>query len=164
MLGTWLLWLMRRRRRRHQDLLTYSTGTSMPAPFVDTFSPITINTDPSYMPTDTPDVRSKGEVAVRRWYLRNEVRTAQERILDIQKSDPGDRITSPGPKATTSRFLRVFSTASRRTSTLGPQSPDSNVISELMARIRDLEAQMESQWAQGLSDEAPPGYSRHGSP
>ncbi|KAF8145533.1 hypothetical protein K438DRAFT_1781853 [Mycena galopus ATCC 62051] len=151
MLGTWLLW--HRRRRRHQDVLT---------PFVGTFSPITINTDPNYMPTDKPDVRSKGEVAVRRWYLRKELRTAQERILAIQKSGP--RITSPGPRATTSRFLHIFSTASRRTSTLGPQSPDSNVISELTARIRDLEAQMRSQWAQGLSDEAPPGYSQEGSP
>ncbi|KAJ7254965.1 hypothetical protein B0H12DRAFT_1114344 [Mycena haematopus] len=143
-LATLLLWLRRRRRQnpiQGQDIYTYSagTGTSIPTPFYDIVSPTLPDT--TFVVTEKAEAQNQ-----RRWYLRNELRAAQEQILDIRRSEDA----AAGNK----NVLRVV------TSNVGPQSPDSDVVSALTARIRDLEAQIQSQWELGRLDEAPPGYSK----
>ncbi|KAJ7237056.1 hypothetical protein B0H12DRAFT_1139690 [Mycena haematopus] len=140
-----LLLCLKRRRRRGQVECTYSGGTSTPAPFLDIVSSL-----PGYVITNESDARNKS--TTRRRHLQEELRRAQQRILDIQQSDAGSR-ASRGVAA--GRVPRVFSR--RPALTGGAQSPSLDVISELTVRVRYLEAQLQSHWPLP-SDEAPPGY------
>ncbi|KAF7336400.1 hypothetical protein MVEN_02188700 [Mycena venus] len=127
-----LLWY-RRRRRQHA--------------FVD------LSTTPFTTNNEAPNNSDSRTIStVRRWYLHNELRSAQEKIANIQQ----DRY-APSPQG---GFRRVsFSNGGSDT---GRRSPDLDMLAqlrELTERIRELEAQMRSPWALGLSDESPPGYS-----
>ncbi|KAJ7920308.1 hypothetical protein B0H13DRAFT_1867783 [Mycena leptocephala] len=89
-------------------------------------------------------------------YLRNELRAAQERIVDIQNSERRTSTSRSTRSARVARSLRLFS--GRGASDTRSRDPEMG-IREMAARIRELEAELESPWARGLSDEPPPGYS-----
>ncbi|KAF7364894.1 hypothetical protein MVEN_00359900 [Mycena venus] len=147
--GVLLLVLLRRRRRRRRQNADLTT----PYP-VHVFS-TSVSTH-SY-PTANRSAPSISKV--RRQYLQNELRATQEKIVEIQHLD---RDGSTGvPQASTPNANQV---PTRGGSNPGTESVEA--ISELRernealtARIRELEAHMESPWALGLSDEPPPGYS-----
>lgn len=103
---------------------------------------------------------------LRQQYLENELRAAHQKLVDIEELErttvaavAATQITGPR------RVLRLLST--RRTSTVG-SNRSQDLVSQLeaakernemmAARIQELEAQMQSAWALGLSDEPPPGY------
>lgn len=107
---------------------------------------------------DNADARSVAYSAtIRRRYLENELRRTQEQIVDI------DSFTIRG-SPTTSRM----SLATMLGSPVGPGESNQEMAELLKAardrnamlssRIEALESQMQSAWAQGLSDEPPPGY------
>ncbi|KAF7334668.1 hypothetical protein MVEN_02297300 [Mycena venus] len=110
-------------------------------------------------PSDTHSVTAS---SVRRQYLERELRAAQEKLVDV--GDLERRHHSISRAAPTSLF-HSFSARGRSTRHNSERVPKSELDAarqrneELLARIRDLEAQMESAWALGLSDEPPPGYS-----
>ncbi|KAF7378297.1 hypothetical protein MSAN_00255100 [Mycena sanguinolenta] len=138
-----VLLCLRRRRRRSQiqspDAYTRSTGRSMSIPFLNITASVPSDTSP--------------------------VDTAAEKALEagspstLRRSDTGNDSRStrlsagPSTSVAAGKILGVFS--SRRAVNAGPQSPDSDVINGLTARIRDLEAQVQSM---ALPDEAPPVY------
>ncbi|KAJ7604212.1 hypothetical protein FB45DRAFT_880898 [Roridomyces roridus] len=78
-------------------------------------------------------------------YLQNELRAAQEKISNIPTRTSLARMGAGADRRSDSELLRLR---------------EQNVIQ--VARIRELEAQMTSPWALGLSDEPPPGYEERG--
>ncbi|KAJ7438663.1 hypothetical protein B0H11DRAFT_2254476 [Mycena galericulata] len=149
-----LVWLRRRHQLRQQNTYANDMSASTPNPypvfFPDLSSAIPINHIDT---TDNSDARSITKV--RREYLRNELRAAQEKIIHIQNLE-----RRPSSTRGAGRIMRLLS--GRRASGAGGL-PD--LVSELRdknemltARIHELETQMESPWALGLSDEPPPGY------
>ncbi|KAJ7509146.1 hypothetical protein B0H11DRAFT_2217548 [Mycena galericulata] len=113
-------------------------------------------------PTDNVPDHSNSDAhsvtTVRQRYLQSALRAAQEKIGSIEDSER--RATSRRQGTAPGRLMRVFSSRSGLSG--GPGSPDADMASqlrEMTARIRELEAQIQSPWARGLSDEPPPGYS-----
>jgi hypothetical protein len=95
---------------------------------------------------------------VRQQFLRNELRAAQENIIHIQNLE---RQTS-SPRGRAGRIFPFLS--SRRASSTESESRSATILrlrernEMLTARIRELEAGLDSPWVLGLSDEPPPGY------
>ncbi|KAJ7613182.1 hypothetical protein FB45DRAFT_1009155 [Roridomyces roridus] len=87
----------------------------------------------------------------RREYLRHELQAAQEKIAYIQNQQ-----RPPSGRATRLRSLVRMGTRPRSDTEAVSRLREQNAMQE--ARIRELEAQMNSAWALGLSDEPPPGY------
>ncbi|KAJ7083548.1 hypothetical protein C8R44DRAFT_822358 [Mycena epipterygia] len=152
------LWVwIRRRRSRRLRYSEASLGDAMPTPFLNAY-PI-----PSVVGSETHTITAS---SVRRHYLDRELRAAQEKIVDI--ADLERRQTSMpdvAQKFGAGSILRVLTTRGRsRMSTNSKHAPMSELDmarrrnDELMERIRELETQMNSAWALGLSDEPPPGY------
>ncbi|KAJ7435905.1 hypothetical protein B0H11DRAFT_2295196 [Mycena galericulata] len=129
---------------------------------------------PSYAPRESTEPREDGNdtessacaggvdtrsiaysATIRRQYLERELRRTQEQIVDI------DNLTTRG-SPTTSRM----SLATMLGSPIGESNEDMAELLKaardrnamLQARIEGLETQMQSAWALGLSDEAPPDY------
>ncbi|KAJ7142527.1 hypothetical protein C8R44DRAFT_760777 [Mycena epipterygia] len=150
-----LLVLLRRRRRRKQQ------ADFAAIPFLVS-SPQTVASIPRNV--NAPDISDTRCIStVRRQYLRNELRATQEKINNIEELETLSRRATRG--STTSRLLRLISTRSTSSTKSGLR----DVVSELKdrnetltAHIRELEAQMESPWALGLSNDPPPGYSEEG--
>ncbi|KAJ6525392.1 hypothetical protein B0H19DRAFT_1276188 [Mycena capillaripes] len=144
-LGIVLIWLKRRRRQRPQDEFPETTATPYPVFFPDIASAIPNSADSS-------DARSISKV--RRQYLTNELLAAQEKITHIQNLE---RRTSSTRGA--GRIMRLLSDrrTSRNESSATSELRERNQM--LMTQIRELQAEMESPWALGLSDEPPPSYS-----
>ncbi|KAJ7708284.1 hypothetical protein B0H17DRAFT_1191759 [Mycena rosella] len=154
------LWLRRRRFRQQRGVHTdFSTPTpfSIPSPANGIFRATTAKSPHIGNATSGSDTRSVS--TARRQYLRNELRTTQEKIVDIQDSER--RSATPTASQTTPNLLlRVFS--NRTPNRLSGSVGDPELIArlrEMTARVHELEAQMQSPWAMGLSDEPPPGYS-----
>ncbi|KAJ7036351.1 hypothetical protein C8F04DRAFT_1257918 [Mycena alexandri] len=145
-----LLALLRRRRHQRQQHTVHELPEAATTPYPVFFPDIAaaaaaIHNDAA----DISDARSISKV--RREYLRNELLATQEKITHIQNLE---RRTASTPEG--GRFRRLLSA----------RGADSGLVSELrerneklMSQINQLQAQMESPWARGLSDEAPPGYS-----
>ncbi|KAJ7763237.1 hypothetical protein DFH07DRAFT_1059404 [Mycena maculata] len=106
--------------------------------------------------SDGADMRSISESATtRRQYLESELRRTQEQMLDI------DSLATRGSPATARMSLATMlgspiGDSSQEMAALLKAARDRNAA--LTARIEALESQMQSSWALGLSDEAPPGY------
>ncbi|KAJ7613371.1 hypothetical protein FB45DRAFT_938199 [Roridomyces roridus] len=85
---------------------------------------------------------------LRRQYLENELRRVQEQIVDVDRlTISSSRMSLAAPGENEVRDLEELLKVAR----------DRNAM--LMRRIDELERQMQSAWALGLSDEPPPGYS-----
>ncbi|KAJ7743235.1 hypothetical protein DFH07DRAFT_835680 [Mycena maculata] len=143
-----LLWT-RRRRQQH--------FTASPDPF---FSPAEVTSFPfNRSVADNSEARAVSEV--RRQYLQNELRATQEKMGDMQDLERRTSTrTTLGPKR--GRILRLLSMRSTSSTGSGPSDADGGLRERnamLTPRIRELEGQLSSQWALGLSGEAPPGYS-----
>ncbi|KAJ7477939.1 hypothetical protein B0H11DRAFT_2281164 [Mycena galericulata] len=145
-----LLWLRRRRHRRRQHEYADVLTTPYPILFPDIATTI-----PSNM-AENSDVRSVTKL--RQQYLQNELRAAQEKITHIQNLE--QRVSSARGSAPR-RIIRLFS--ARNGAHTGFESDAMARLraqnETFAARIRELETQMESPWALGISDEPPPGYS-----
>ncbi|KAF8216821.1 hypothetical protein K438DRAFT_1797894 [Mycena galopus ATCC 62051] len=123
------IFLCGRRRRR------YASTARGVSPFAVHTTHIQMKNDP------TNDSDSQSVSTVRRWYLQNELRAAQEKIANIQQVERNPH--QPGESGA------------------GQRSSDPGVVAqlrELTARMRELEVQMQSTQMLGLSDESPPGY------
>jgi len=98
---------------------------------------------------------------IRRQYLANELRAAQEKIAEVGELERRT-LSANAPQESLGGLLRVPSNRSTSTTTTsGSQGLVSRLRERnemLAARIRELEAQIRSPWAMGLSDEPPPGY------
>ncbi|KAJ7142505.1 hypothetical protein C8R44DRAFT_193244 [Mycena epipterygia] len=152
-----LLVLLRRRRRRQQQ----ADFAANPYPVASSHTVASIPRNGNA--PDNSDTRSI--TTVRRQYLRNELRAAQEKIVNIEESETRTISMRATQSSTPGRLLRLISTRSASSTGSGLRG----VVSELRdrnealtARIRELEAQMESPWALGLSNDPPPGYSEEG--
>ncbi|KAJ7110941.1 hypothetical protein C8R44DRAFT_742716 [Mycena epipterygia] len=130
-LAVFLLWLKRRRRQEPQE--AYADVVTAPYPIL--FADIAAAIPSASNSADNSDARSITKV--RQQYLRNELLAAQEKIIHIQNLEGLRGASDTGS---------------------GSRDPEM-VIREMAARIRELEAELESPWARGLSDEPPPGYS-----
>ncbi|KAJ6479180.1 hypothetical protein DFH09DRAFT_1313098 [Mycena vulgaris] len=96
--------------------------------------------------------------------LKNELRAVQEKMVDIADLERRASATI-APISGSSQLLRLISTrsSSRRANSVDEDLPSQLAAARerneaLAARIRELETQMHSEWALGLSDEPPPGY------
>jgi hypothetical protein len=160
-----------------------SPEISIVSPFVKTYVPppeanistrATIGADsqnamassPGIAPSIHSDGRSITASSVRRQYLERELRAVQEKIIDINDLERHNYpISGAAPISRSGRILRLFSTHGSWMQPSSQQVPRSELDAarqrneELLARIQDLERQMESAWALGLSDDPPPGYS-----
>lgn len=106
--------------------------------------------------------------AARRQQLANELRAVQEKMVDLEDLERHTISTVATRPSAPRQLLRLVSMRSTSTTTAkeGRESQDlvaqleaSRQRNELLAaRIRELEEQMHSPWALGLSDEPPPGY------
>lgn len=117
-------------------------------------------------PTDTDNSDTRSICTIRQRQLQDQLHTTQEKMVFIEGSEPQTVPTG----AATERLLRLLSVrnpltsarngrGSGKPSDLESQLEASKQRNErLAARIRELEAQMQSDWAMGLSDEPPPGY------
>ncbi|KAJ7459343.1 hypothetical protein FB451DRAFT_1372046 [Mycena latifolia] len=166
----WALWF--KRRRKGTAKVEDAAETGAVSPFMKTYRPVSmLHVAPTNVPQGStravvgnaaatqPDARSLTASSIRRQYLQRELRAAQERIVDLEDLPRhNDRISDA---ARGGRILRVLSARIGATS---PQVPSAELDDarrrneELVARIRELEALMESAWALGLSDDPPPGY------
>ncbi|KAF8139388.1 hypothetical protein K438DRAFT_712966 [Mycena galopus ATCC 62051] len=132
------VWLRRRRRRQKNS---YTNIVPTPYPILS---------------ADNSDAQTI--IKVRQQFLRNELRAAQEQIIQIQNLQR--EASSQRGRAGSS--LRLLS--SRRAASTGSESRTAAILrlqernEMLTARIRELEAGLQSPWALGLSDEPPPGY------
>lgn len=77
-------------------------------------------------------------------YVEKELRTARTKMQEIGAQETA-RLPSPGP-------ADIAAVAEREDGEM------LNEILSLCTRILELEAQRESAWTLGLSDDAPPGY------
>ncbi|KAJ7339911.1 hypothetical protein DFH08DRAFT_1082438 [Mycena albidolilacea] len=84
-------------------------------------------------------MRSTRTSAIRRQYIQQELRVVQEQFVDIDELER----------------MHASSTEDIRSQLDGARERNN----QLLTRIHELEAQLESAWALGLSDEPPPGYS-----
>ncbi|KAJ7726382.1 hypothetical protein B0H16DRAFT_1735697 [Mycena metata] len=104
--------------------------------------------------TDAPS-RISRSATIRRQYLESELRRTQEQMVDI------DSLTMRGsPRSSRMSLATILGSpageSNQELADLLKAARDRNA--SLAARIEALESQMQSAWAQGLSDEPPPGY------
>ncbi|KAJ7469982.1 hypothetical protein B0H11DRAFT_2283646 [Mycena galericulata] len=153
-LGILLVWLGRRRYRRRQS---FTSPIIVPSPASVTSS--SSNGDAS------DDSDAVNISTVRQQCLQNELRAAQERIVDTEDVEghaDHTRTTRGSFPESQGSILRLLSTRSTTTTQSGSTDHDLSLRERnemLRARIRELEEQLRSPWALGLSDEPPPGYS-----
>ncbi|KAJ7477966.1 hypothetical protein B0H11DRAFT_1285061 [Mycena galericulata] len=150
-LAVLLLWLRRRRHRRRQQH-KYADLLTTPYPIL---RPDIATTIPSNS-AENSDVHSVTKL--RQQYLQNELRATQEKVTRIQNME---RRVSSARGSAPRRIIRLFS--ARNGAHTGSESDAMARLraqnETFAARIRELETQMESPWALGISDEPPPGYS-----
>ncbi|KAF8178835.1 hypothetical protein K438DRAFT_1843744 [Mycena galopus ATCC 62051] len=140
------LWCRRRRRRRHASPDLIATPLAIPPPAAS-FTNIS--------PTDDSD--SQRNSTIRQWYLQHEHHVAGEKISNNQRQGDSTYVTHGS----------VFSSSNTAPeSNLGHRATDPDMVAQMMeltARMREIEAQIQSPWALGPSDEGPPEYSDAGS-
>ncbi|KAJ7469968.1 hypothetical protein B0H11DRAFT_1387675 [Mycena galericulata] len=144
------------RRRWHRRAAAYLTVMPFAIPSTDVVASVP-SKPTSAVPDHSDSDPAHSVTTVRQRYLQSALRAAREKIGSIEdlerRAISGRQGTTPG------RLMQVFS--SRGWLSGGPGSPDADVAFQLRrmtARIRELEAQIQSPWARGLSDEPPPGY------
>ncbi|KAJ7508732.1 hypothetical protein B0H11DRAFT_1901534 [Mycena galericulata] len=152
------------RRNRIRSVLNPLTGNITFTSPIPIPSPASVTSFPSN--GDASDDSAAGNIStVRRQYLQRELRAAQEKIVDIEDverhAEPTRTTRGLFPERK-GRILRLLS--ARSTTTTGSGSTDHDLSLRernemLTARIQELEGQLRSPWARGLSDEPPPGYS-----
>jgi septal ring factor EnvC (AmiA/AmiB activator) len=134
-----LLFFWVRRRRPNSDPESPSRITTFSGAPPSGSSPILPPT-----PGKASDARQR--------YLQQELRAVQEKIVDVDDMER-QMLTDQGSRNRNGSILRRnLDTA---TSQLNAARAHND---QLIARIQELEVQMQSSWALGLSDEAPPGY------
>ncbi|KAJ7143003.1 hypothetical protein C8R44DRAFT_726290 [Mycena epipterygia] len=143
----------RRQRRTGAAALTINRQATNVSPFTLLNSQIDVpNNSSSAAPADA-DGRRTSASTLRRQHLENQLRTAREEMADIASTDAA--VPPPlGPR----RFLRLMSTRSTSQRESGGGQDLTSQLEAARARIHELEAHMNSEWALGLSDEPPPGH------
>ncbi|KAJ6521153.1 hypothetical protein DFH09DRAFT_1426074 [Mycena vulgaris] len=102
---------------------------------------------PTSEKTRNPETRSLAASSIRRQYLQRELRAAQEEIVDIN-----------GLERHLSTSRRWSSTTRNLQGAVAQLETARQRNEALVARIQELEGQLQSAWALGLSDDPPPGY------
>ncbi|KAF8182426.1 hypothetical protein K438DRAFT_1975557 [Mycena galopus ATCC 62051] len=166
--GATVIWIYRRFKSRTspEPAVQSIPRKKFALPTVSPFDLVEAFRRSGYTP-DTSAVRISTASTARQQQLEDELRAVQEKMVDLEdlerRADPvanSDHILSRGPQ----QLLRLLSigstvnkTASGGTQDLVSQLEAARERNEaLAARIRDLEAQMQSEWALGLSDDPPP--------
>ncbi|KAF7296677.1 F-box domain-containing protein [Mycena chlorophos] len=109
---------------------------SMPATGSATTLRVVNDPDGTTLLTPAPPPAPSKAAQQRQEQLRNQLEAVQAQLGALERGSQQQQHAGPGPRA----------------SDLETQN------AALRLRVRELEAQMESQWANGLSDEPPPGY------
>ncbi|KAJ6462416.1 hypothetical protein DFH09DRAFT_1113889 [Mycena vulgaris] len=143
-LAVFLLCLKRCRRREPQEAHADVSTTPYPILFADIAAAI-----PSASNSEAQSVTK-----IRQQYLRNELRATQEKIIHIQSLE-GHTSSTQGTRV--GRLLRVFSARGTSDSRSGSRDPEI-VIREMAARIRELEAELESPWSWNLNSSSARDY------
>ncbi|KAJ7613374.1 hypothetical protein FB45DRAFT_938218 [Roridomyces roridus] len=96
----------------------------------------------------------------RRQFLEDELRRAQEQMVDV------DNLTERSPTSSRQSLATILGSPTRQNSGADEEFNMAELLqlareknTALTERIEALEMQMRSAWALGLSDEPPPGYS-----
>jgi hypothetical protein len=141
-----LLFFWVRRRRPNSDPESSSRIT--------TFS----GAPPLGSPPIIPPTSGKASDARQR-YLQQELRAVQEKIVDVDDMER-QMLSDQGSRNHILRLIPPNGSILRRNLDTATSQLDAARAhnDQLIARIQELEAQMQSSWALGLSDEAPPGY------
>ncbi|KAJ7693067.1 hypothetical protein B0H17DRAFT_1060682 [Mycena rosella] len=113
------------------------------------------------IPAGSPDpsgTRNSHRSTLRQQYLQNELRAVREKMVDMAELQRA----GAGALGRILRFMPIRQPtprASHASGGLASQLEASRARNEaLAARICELETQIHSEWALGLSDEPPPGY------
>jgi len=151
-----LLLFLRRRKQRAQrrDTLEAPDPMLQSSPSL-TSAPRTypsIQVDPFTSPLSSRSEMSLGSPQQRQQYITNEMRLVRKQMEELRRS--GDASSVQGSSETKSP---VF--APSQPSTADNDLERSRLQNDaLQSRIAELEAQLQSAWALGLSNDPPPGY------
>ncbi|KAJ7142997.1 hypothetical protein C8R44DRAFT_196227 [Mycena epipterygia] len=154
---TLVFWLRRRRRSTGAAARRKNGQANIVSPFILVDSHIDVPQIPNIDAAAEADGRSIS-ASTRRQHLENQLRAAREKMADIADLERSTAAAAVPPPSAPRRFLRLVST---RSTSQRENDGGQDLASELeaaRARIHELEAHMNSEWALGLSDEPPPGY------
>ncbi|KAJ7336094.1 hypothetical protein DFH08DRAFT_877866 [Mycena albidolilacea] len=116
--------------------------------------PTTIQKNKSRNPSAGPSRDTQTKAALRQQYLANELRAIEKQQAALQKCRE-QRRSAPATESPESAPAIGMTIAGETT-----REDDLERQNEMLRqRIRELEEQQESEWARGLSDLPPPGYS-----
>ncbi|KAF7369616.1 hypothetical protein MVEN_00292400 [Mycena venus] len=118
--------------------------------------PATIQQDNSRNPSTVSSRDTQTKAASRQQYLANELRAIEKQQAALQNYREQRRST-PASEPAVSELAPANDTTTAGETTREVDLERQNEM--LRRRIRELEEQQESDWARGLSDLPPPGYS-----
>ncbi|KAJ7142991.1 hypothetical protein C8R44DRAFT_974434 [Mycena epipterygia] len=152
-----LVFGLRHRRRRTRTAArrtNQQANTVSPFTLLDSQMDVPNNSNTTAPGPDESNGHSISASTLRRQHLKNQLR---EKMVDIADLERSTAVAVPPPSAPR-RFLRLLST---RSTSQRESDGGQDLASELeaaRARIHELEAHMNSEWALGFSDEPPPWY------
>ncbi|KAJ7708716.1 hypothetical protein B0H17DRAFT_363393 [Mycena rosella] len=155
-----ILFLFLRRRKQQRTQRRDSHGTlEAPGPMMQSSAALTSESylsshvDPFITPLSSKTSLSSPQQ--RQQYLTNEMRLVRKQMEELRRTGNGTNVSSSGPASSTMPSPTTTSNtdASARDLERSRQQND-----ELQSRIALLEAQLQSAWALGLSNDPPPGY------
>ncbi|KAJ7720452.1 hypothetical protein DFH07DRAFT_858578 [Mycena maculata] len=113
------------------------------------------------------ELRSSSANTLRRQYLETELRSVQEKMLDLEDLERRSSAATQRSRSVAHRIMRFVSIGGNATTGSGSASAQ-DLVSQLeaarernevlAARIRQLEEELHSPWEPGLADEPPPRY------
>jgi hypothetical protein len=157
-----LFFLRRRKQRRTRRLPDTGDMVETPGPMVQSSLSLTARSHVDPFLTPESSNTSLSSPAQRQQYITNGMRLVRKRMEELRRTP--NISTSGSGSAWSSSLSSVPSAVSpSQASTHGSsavvdleRSRQQN--DELQSRIAELEAQLQSAWALGLSNEPPPGY------
>ncbi|KAF7350212.1 hypothetical protein MVEN_01324300 [Mycena venus] len=163
--GATVIWVWRCFRRPSPDGPIQRKAKKVVLPTVSPFDLVRAIRPSAHVPETSSGARSSTVSTTRQQQLENELRAVQEKMVDLEDLE---RHAVPAVEAQESTgphsLLRLLSVRSTGTTSRGSQDLVSQLEAArerneaLAARIRELEQQMLSEWALGISDDPPPGY------
>ncbi|KAJ7089125.1 hypothetical protein C8R44DRAFT_990942 [Mycena epipterygia] len=162
LVAVFLIWLRKRHRQRHSGHTHPNSAFSPPTPEI--LVPMMQESNVAHNGHRHSVVSAS---ATRRQYLANELRATHDKMVDLEDLERHTASKTATRSSAPSRILRLVSMRSASTTDTGGDGSQDLASQLKMAkqrnkllagRIRELEDQMHSPWALGLSDEPPPGY------
>ncbi|KAJ7305440.1 hypothetical protein DFH08DRAFT_825127 [Mycena albidolilacea] len=163
--GTMAIWVWRRFRRPSPQGPVQMKARKSILPTVSPFDLVKAIRPSAHAPDTSSGARNSTVSTVRQQQLENELRAVQEKMVDLERHAVP---VVDGRKSSGSHsLLGLLSVRSTETASGGSQDLVSQLEAArerneaLAARICELERQMRSEWALGISDEPPPGNCKY---